>query len=159
MATVFSSEKDSSLCEGCTFQLWSEYHPGAKYLDLLASPSSLSLVPFWIAKIGFGWSVIIQDVATFLKENEPFPKRRRNMEEHNMDWDSYHSLDDIYGWFDYLERKFDFCQVEIIGKSFENRDMKVMKVNFHTWKQNTRLIYAFLSRCVKEGAVTSLPCG
>ena len=55
--------------------------------------------------------------------------------------------------------KFDFCQVEIIGKSFENRDMKVMKVNFHTWKQDTRLIYAFISRCVKEGAETSLPCG
>ena len=50
---------------------------------------------------------------------------------HNMDWVSYHSMEDIYRWFEYLETKYEFCNIEIIGKTFENRDMRVMKVSLH----------------------------
>ena len=50
---------------------------------------------------------------------------------HNMDWVSYHSIEDIYKWFEYLETKYEFCKIEIIGKTFENRDMRVMKVSLH----------------------------
>ena len=56
---------------------------------------------------------------------------KRTTQEHNMDWEDYHNLEDIYGWLDYLSEKFDFCQVESIGKTFEGRDMKLMKVYFH----------------------------
>ena len=45
-----------------------------------------------------------------------------------MDWTSYHSIEDIYGWFDYLEETCDFCQKETIGQTYEGRDMVVMKV-------------------------------
>merc|ERR1711973_312659 len=47
---------------------------------------------------------------------------------HNMDWTSYHALEDIYGWFDYLETTYDFCEKENIGQTFEGQDMIVMKV-------------------------------
>ena len=47
---------------------------------------------------------------------------------HSMDWTSYHPLEEIYGWFDYLETTYEFCESEIIGQSFEGRDMRVMKV-------------------------------
>jgi murein tripeptide amidase MpaA len=45
-----------------------------------------------------------------------------------MDWTSYHPLADIYGWFDYLEETYDFCEQETIGQSYEGQDMIVMKV-------------------------------
>ena len=48
---------------------------------------------------------------------------------HSMDWTSFHPLEDIYGWFDFLETTYEFCQSEIIGQTFEGRIMKVMKVN------------------------------
>ena len=48
---------------------------------------------------------------------------------HSMDWTSFHPLEDIYGWFDYLDNTYEFCQSEIIGHSFEGRIMKVMKVS------------------------------
>ena len=47
-----------------------------------------------------------------------------------MDWTSYHALEDIYGWFDYLETTYDFCEKENIGQTFEGQDMIVMKVIF-----------------------------
>ena len=45
-----------------------------------------------------------------------------------MDWTEYHALEDIYGWFDYLETTYDFCEKENIGQTFEGQDMIVMKV-------------------------------
>ena len=77
---------------------------------------------------------------------------------HNMDWTSYHPLEEIYGWFDYLETTYEFCESEIIGQTFEGRDMRVMKVNYET------LLISFpssilQSRFAKGVAETSLQCG
>ena len=45
-----------------------------------------------------------------------------------MDWEEYHSMEDMYSYLDYLESTYDFVTTEIIGKSFEGQDMKVAKV-------------------------------
>ena len=45
-----------------------------------------------------------------------------------MTWDEYHSLDDIYTYFDYLEETFDYVSTEIVGQSYEGRDIRVVKV-------------------------------
>ena len=46
-----------------------------------------------------------------------------------MTWNEYHSLDDMNSFFEYLERNFSsFVSTEIIGQSYEGRDMKVVKV-------------------------------
>ena len=77
---------------------------------------------------------------------------------HSMDWTSYHPLEEIYGWFDYLETTYEFCESEIIGQTFEGRDMRVMKVKYET------LLISFpssilQSRFAKGVAETSLQCG
>ena len=45
-----------------------------------------------------------------------------------MTWVEYHSLDDMYSYFDFLARNYSFLTTEVIGKSYEGRDMKVVKV-------------------------------
>lgn len=45
-----------------------------------------------------------------------------------MTWDEYHSLDDMNSFFDYLESNYPFVSTEVIGQSYEGRDMKVVKV-------------------------------
>ena len=45
-----------------------------------------------------------------------------------MTWYQYHSLEDMYVFFDYLEKKYDFVSTEVIGTSFEGRNMRVVKV-------------------------------
>ena len=45
-----------------------------------------------------------------------------------MTWYQYHSLEDMYVFFDYLEKKYDFVNTEVIGTSFEGRNMRVVKV-------------------------------
>ena len=47
---------------------------------------------------------------------------------HLMTWSRYHSLNDMYSYLDYLEKTYDFVSTDSIGKTFENRDMRVAKV-------------------------------
>lgn len=45
-----------------------------------------------------------------------------------MEWTSYHRLEDIHGYLDYLAETFpDVCSVVTIGHSVEGRPLKVRK--------------------------------
>ena len=45
-----------------------------------------------------------------------------------MDWEEYHSLEDMYSYLDYLQANYEFVTTESIGSSFEGQDMRVAKV-------------------------------
>ena len=47
---------------------------------------------------------------------------------HRMDWKTYHSLEDMYSYLDYLENQYDFVTTESIGKSYEGVNMRLAKV-------------------------------
>ena len=44
-------------------------------------------------------------------------------------WKKYNSMSDINDYMGYLSSIYDFVTVEEIGRSFENRSMKVLKVS------------------------------
>ena len=72
-----------------------------------------------------------REIGINLIEIEKIPSEVTNGQQsrvHRMDWVEYHSLEDIYEWFDYIETKYEFCEQEIIGESYEGREMRVMKV-------------------------------
>ena len=47
---------------------------------------------------------------------------------HSMDWTSYHPLEDMHSYLDYLEQTYDFVSTESIGQSYEGSDMRIIKV-------------------------------
>ncbi|KAF7418990.1 hypothetical protein HZH68_001643 [Vespula germanica] len=49
---------------------------------------------------------------------------------HRMEWTSYHRLDDIYGYLDFLAQTYpDVCSVMNIGNSAEGRPLKVLRIS------------------------------
>ncbi|XP_044581399.1 carboxypeptidase B-like isoform X1 [Cotesia glomerata] len=49
---------------------------------------------------------------------------------HRMEWSSYHRLEDIHGFLDYLADTFpDLCSVMSIGNSVEGRPLKVLRIS------------------------------
>ncbi|KAI4490870.1 hypothetical protein M0804_003814 [Polistes exclamans] len=49
---------------------------------------------------------------------------------HRMEWSSYHRLDDIYGYLDFLAQTYpDVCSVMNIGNSAEGRPLKVLRIS------------------------------
>lgn len=49
---------------------------------------------------------------------------------HRMTWNSYHRLDDIYGYLDYLEQTYPtLCSQRTIGKTVQGKDLRVLKIS------------------------------
>jgi len=47
-----------------------------------------------------------------------------------MEWTSYHDINDIYGYLDYLANTYpDVCSVQSIGNSIEGQPLKVSTSN------------------------------
>ena len=110
-------------------------------MDIHVSPEMEDELVAWVEERGMTWSVIVEDVGRLVENEKVRVLRKISMcaipqvesprilhSNHSMDWTSYHSLEDIYGWFDYLEATYDFCEQEVIGQTYEGRDMIVMKV-------------------------------
>ena len=73
-------------------------------------------------------SLMIQDVQQLIELSKPVPTGQRDAAGHSMDWTSYHSVEDMYSYLDYLETTYDFVTTESIGKSYEGTDMRLAKV-------------------------------
>ena len=115
-----------SLEDESVYDFWSEIRVG-KHVDVRTSPEDDEALKDWMKEKGLEYSVMIEDVEALMKlEKEPTAGGEVGK---TMDWTSYHALEDIYEWFDYLEATFDFCEKEVIGQSHEGQDMIVMKVN------------------------------
>jgi len=47
---------------------------------------------------------------------------------HSMDWTSYHPIEDMQGYMQYLADNFDYVSIKSIGKSYKGSDMQVLQV-------------------------------
>ena len=99
------------------------------HVDIMSSPDNVDRLQSWLEHHNLGWTFIIHDVQSLIDiQNMSAGIKEINNFAHNMDWIEYHPLEDIYAWFDFLETKYEFCEQEIIGESYEGREMRVMKV-------------------------------
>merc|ERR1712080_37575 len=110
------------------FNFWTEVGV-SRPVDVMVSPAARESLETWLEEEGILWTVMAEDVGVLMEEElVPATNASKPSTEHSMDWTSYHAIEDMYEWFDYLESKYDFCQTENIGKSHEGKDMIVMKV-------------------------------
>jgi len=110
------------------FNFWTEVGV-SRPVDVMVSPDTRGSLESWLEEEGILWTLMVEDVGLLMEEElVPAPNASQPSAEHSMDWTSYHAIEDMYGWFEYLESKYDFCQTENIGKSHEGTDMIVMKV-------------------------------
>ena len=112
------------------YDFWSNFIVIGKHVDVMASPQRLPSLHQWLSDNGMTWSVMVADVESLI-QLEKIPAGNSSSKtdsRHSMDWTSYHPIEEIYGWFDYLETTYDFCQTESIGQTYEGEQMIVMKV-------------------------------
>merc|ERR1712240_75284 len=122
------AETLKNLEEENLFDFWTEIRLG-KHVDIMASPNTISSLETWLGSHSLVFSVMISDVAPLLElEKINVGDNTKDKLGHSMDWTSYHPLDEMYGWFDYLETTYDFIETESIGKSYEGQEMIVLKV-------------------------------
>ena len=110
------------------FDFWTEIIVG-RHADVMASEINAERLKTWLDSNHLDWSVMISDVQSLMElEKIPASSGDKAKAGHNMDWTQYHPIEEMYGWFDYLESTYDFCETENIGETFEGQQMIVMKV-------------------------------
>jgi len=109
------------------YDFWTEIMPN-RSVDIMVTPDMAASLEAVLTLQGIEWSVMIKDVQSLIDLEKKAPKRPTGDSRHAMTWDDYHTLDDIYSYFDYLEQTFDFVTTETLGQSYEGRDMRVVKV-------------------------------
>jgi len=96
------------------YDFWSDAK-SKKAVDIMTSPGLDMVLEAELDSHNIAWSVMIN--------------KNRASSGHSMTWDEYHSLEDMYSYFDYLETTFsDIVSTEVVGQSYEGRDIRVAKV-------------------------------
>jgi len=109
---------------------WTE--PGlGRPLDIRVAPNQVEEIVKFFKNSGLQSSVISSDIQQLI-QGAPMvsgPQTLQSVSEgHAMDWENYHTLEDMYSYLDYLEATYDFVSTESIGKSYEGQDMRIIKV-------------------------------
>ena len=118
-------------------------------MDIMVTEADRTVVAEYLTKNGMSFSTMVENVQELINMS-PIVKGSGNSKQgHNMDWDSYHPLEDMYSYLDFIEgiklrnkswaiyktteilnfpANFDYASTEVIGQSFEGTDMRLMKI-------------------------------
>ncbi|XP_047526068.1 carboxypeptidase B-like [Pieris napi] len=110
---------------------WSGNH---SYVDVFVKPHAVENVTRAFKRENIEYDIIIDDLQKRIdEENPPLDQNEIELQDrrgHRMTWKQYHRLEDIHGFLDYLAKTYSaIISVRSIGKSFEGRDLKVLRIS------------------------------
>ena len=110
------------------YSFWTESVLG-RAVDIMVSPENIPKLKTELTIRDISFEIMIPDVEVLMKlERIPAVTKEVASADHDMTWDSYHTLEDMYTFLDYLEATYDFVSTEVIGQSLEGRDMRVVSI-------------------------------
>ncbi|XP_038222553.1 zinc carboxypeptidase A 1-like isoform X2 [Zerene cesonia] len=110
---------------------WSGNH---SYVDVLVKSNAVENVTKVFQRENIDFSVVIDDLQKRInEENPPLDQNEIELQDrrgHRMTWKQYHRIEDIHGFLDYLAKTYPaIVSVKSIGKSYEGRDLKVLRIS------------------------------
>jgi murein tripeptide amidase MpaA len=109
--------------------IWAEPRVG-RHSDIMVSPTDSIFVEQKLKDSHLEYSVMVENVQNLIDaEKIPATTNDETKVGHPMDWTSYHSQDDMEAYMDYLVEQYpDFVSTEVIGKSYEGRTTRILKI-------------------------------
>ncbi|CAG0886689.1 unnamed protein product [Darwinula stevensoni] len=129
---VFPKESDdlrhlAELRHDNRLDFWTEVQK--PYTDIMVPPQMVEELEGRLRELGLPFMTIIRDVQK-LSDEQKVAEPNEDGTPRAMDWTSYHRLVDIHGYMDQLAEDYpDMVTVMSIGSSYEDRDMKLIKVS------------------------------
>ncbi|KAJ9594114.1 hypothetical protein L9F63_014430 [Diploptera punctata] len=102
--------------------------------DLLSAPQVLEDLVEQLDVSSISYDVLIHNLEEAIQsENPPTDPESEELESrggHRLTWRRYHRYKDIDSYMEYLATTYpDICRTEVIGKSSQGRDLKLLKVS------------------------------
>ncbi|OWR51415.1 molting carboxypeptidase A [Danaus plexippus plexippus] len=100
-------------------------------MDIMVESPHAAQVAGLLNERDIPYSIAISDVRTLIeREQGNTLKKNLNSSKGAMDWKNYHRLDVIYSFMDDLAAQYPYlCTVNVIGKSAEGRDLRMLKIS------------------------------
>ncbi|XP_057376006.1 carboxypeptidase B-like [Daphnia carinata] len=100
--------------------------------DVLVPPNISSELKFKLNEANISYVVKIADLQSAINDENPNASSSSlgTKAAHNMDWTSYHRLDDIYGYLNYLAVTYpNLVELINVGTSYENRSLYLVRIS------------------------------
>ena len=111
---------------------WNERSQPRSHVDILVRPDNVNLVKSRLRSNNLTYKVLIENVQGLFDTNvmaSSLFQSPINRNGHRMTWDAYHPNEDINSYLEFLAvNQSSIVTLESIGKSYEGRDMKVLKI-------------------------------
>ncbi|XP_043264933.1 carboxypeptidase B-like [Colletes gigas] len=104
-------------------------------IDVMVRSEEIPRVARYLKQKDLEYQVVIDDLQKQIDEENNILSEEEMLElegrkGHRMEWSSYHRLEDIHTYLDYLAETFpDVCSVVSIGNSVEGRPLKVLRIS------------------------------
>lgn len=108
------------------YDFWRSPRSGAP-VDIMASPRTLPFLVRFLTKLGITYHTLIEDVGSVVQNSTASGVRSRGLGPINLE--EYHTYEDMIDFVEEMAKKHDFVTIEELGKTFEGRDMKLMKID------------------------------
>ncbi|XP_040572886.1 carboxypeptidase B [Lepeophtheirus salmonis] len=97
---------------------------------IMSTPSFFSELEEFLNKRSISFEVIIQNVERTIEIEEKTLKQKKKLKTSRraIDWNAYYSMDNIYRYLEELEKDNEFVSVVKYGRTFENRDLKLLRI-------------------------------
>ncbi|KAF4524148.1 hypothetical protein B566_EDAN012153 [Ephemera danica] len=124
----------NSLQEAELIDTWLRPAKGKGDVDIMVPGEALPFVKQRLADLNTEYRIVIPDVQRAIEaENPPMSEEDQALADrkgYRMTWQSYHPLQDIHDYIDYLAQTYpDICSVTTIGSSVEGRPLKVLRIS------------------------------
>nr|CAD7425759.1 unnamed protein product [Timema monikensis] len=116
-------------------EAWNGLAANSTSVDVLVLPENKDKVKESLVSSNLTYDVLIQDMEAAIQEENPMPTDEEIAElegrkGHRMTWQSYHRMQDVHGYLDWLAQSYPkLCSVQTIGSSVEGRPLKVLKIS------------------------------
>lgn len=110
------------------YDFWTEVRINGA-VDIMVPPGMHEQLEADFELKGISYEIMIPDVQKLIElEKIAAPSTGAQNPKHAMTWTEYHTLEDMYTYLDFLEETYDFVTTEVIGQTYEARDMRVVSV-------------------------------
>jgi len=111
------------------YDFWTEVGVG-RSVDIRVSPDQVDKLMEVLNRVSIKSSIMIHDVESLLDITNmvPVSEEQRVKQGHSMDWTSYHPIEDMHSYLNYLRDTYDFVTLDTIGQSYDGSDMIFAKV-------------------------------
>ncbi|KAG7175044.1 Carboxypeptidase B-like 5 [Homarus americanus] len=111
------------------YDFWTEPRVVGSPVDIMAPAFQLPVLKKTLTQVGLKFTTMISDVGGLVAQEKAARDAARASAPGTMDWTSYHEYDEIMGWMDTVAKDHpDVCTVENVGKSYQQHDMKLLKL-------------------------------